>query len=296
MRIEQIYHIIEVAKLHSISKASEKLNISQPALSSSIKSLESELGITIFKRTSKGVFLTAEGKRISDEGEVVVKIIEGWNHKNINDSEPSGEIHIICSPVISHYITPKIIVPFQKEYENLTVFVHGVQHYAIINKILSTSANIAIATSPPKTHLLAQAKAAQLDAVLLSTDERRLFMGATHPLASKESLTLEDLKGTCLAWYSDPRDMVSRVYIPYFASSFRLANKEDILELVIQNIAVFVQPRNLFKLDYRVKEKIIVEKEIPIPEIDSKCNIYAFSNRSRSRNEELFWDYLIENF
>lgn len=59
----ELYRIFyEVAKEGNITKASENLLISQPAVSKSIKSLENQLGGTLFIRTKKGVILTEEGK------------------------------------------------------------------------------------------------------------------------------------------------------------------------------------------------------------------------------------------
>jgi len=63
MRLEQLSHIIEIARQRSFSRAAEKLYISQPALSVSIKNLEAELGKVLFKRTNKGIALTSDGNR-----------------------------------------------------------------------------------------------------------------------------------------------------------------------------------------------------------------------------------------
>ncbi len=62
MNITQIKYVLEVAASSSIREAASKLFISQPALSSSIKDLEDELGILIFKRSNKGIALTDEGR------------------------------------------------------------------------------------------------------------------------------------------------------------------------------------------------------------------------------------------
>ncbi len=64
MRLNQIQYVLEIAKTHSFSKASKKLFISQSALSTAVASLEEELGVTIFNRTSRGVFLTDDGEKI----------------------------------------------------------------------------------------------------------------------------------------------------------------------------------------------------------------------------------------
>ena len=61
----ELYRIfVAVAKEENITKASEKLNISQPAVTKQIKNLEKQLSLKLFNRKSKGLSLTIEGKKI----------------------------------------------------------------------------------------------------------------------------------------------------------------------------------------------------------------------------------------
>ncbi len=61
MTLQQIYYAITIAEIGSMNKAAEQLFITQPSLTSSIKTLENEIGTRIFLRTGKGVSITAEG-------------------------------------------------------------------------------------------------------------------------------------------------------------------------------------------------------------------------------------------
>ena len=64
----ELYKIfVIVAKEKNITRASEKLNISQPAVTKHIKNLEEQLGITLFKRNKYGMELTEKGKELYDE-------------------------------------------------------------------------------------------------------------------------------------------------------------------------------------------------------------------------------------
>ena len=61
MTLQQLNYVIAIAEHGSFSKAAEKLYIAQPSLTSAIKELEKELGLTLFSRSGRGTTLTAEG-------------------------------------------------------------------------------------------------------------------------------------------------------------------------------------------------------------------------------------------
>ena len=62
MNLWALEYIIEVAKTGSVSKASQKLYLSQPHLSNTIKAMEAELGVKLFVRSTRGMCLTDEGR------------------------------------------------------------------------------------------------------------------------------------------------------------------------------------------------------------------------------------------
>ena len=62
MTLQQLHYAVEVADCKSMNKAAEKLFITQPKLSSTIKDLEKEININIFIRSNRGIILTSEGE------------------------------------------------------------------------------------------------------------------------------------------------------------------------------------------------------------------------------------------
>ena len=61
MTLTQLNYIITIAETKSINKAAELLYVSQPSLTSAVRELEKELGITLFYRSGRGVTLTGDG-------------------------------------------------------------------------------------------------------------------------------------------------------------------------------------------------------------------------------------------
>ena len=61
MTLTQLRYLMTIAKTGSFNKAAEQLYVSQPSLTSAVKELERELGITLFYRSGRGVTLTGDG-------------------------------------------------------------------------------------------------------------------------------------------------------------------------------------------------------------------------------------------
>ena len=76
MNILHLKYAVEVAKTQSISKAAENLYMGQPNLSRAIKDLEESLGITIFRRTSKGITTTPDGDEFLRRAKKIVDQVE----------------------------------------------------------------------------------------------------------------------------------------------------------------------------------------------------------------------------
>ena len=76
MNILHMKYAVEVARLGSLSKAAESLLVAQPNISRSIKELEGDLGIVIFKRSAKGMDLTPEGEEFIQYATNILKQID----------------------------------------------------------------------------------------------------------------------------------------------------------------------------------------------------------------------------
>lgn len=109
-----------------ISKAADKLFITQPAVSQSIKLLEENLGITLLFRTSKGVKLTSDGEIIYRHIEKIFNEMELCN-ESINSIKGlhKGTLEIAASDTLcKHYLLPKLKT-FQELYPNIKVHIYN---------------------------------------------------------------------------------------------------------------------------------------------------------------------------
>ena len=81
MELYQLRSFAAVAEAGHLTRAAERLHISQPALSAQIKALEDELGVALFERTSSGMILTAGGQRLLGEAEKVLAAAQGLRNE-----------------------------------------------------------------------------------------------------------------------------------------------------------------------------------------------------------------------
>ena len=182
---------LAILDLHSFHKAAKQLNLSQPALSRRIQSLEERLGVPLLERSTRHVAPTAAGRtlepmarRLLDELDSTLMSITGIGEHQ------SGYITIALIPTAALYFMPRVIQEFNSKYprigirmldrapqECLDCVVHGEVEFGI-NMIGATEKDIIF------THLV---------------DDPYVFVCRhDHPLAKRKDLAWADLSGHAL--------------------------------------------------------------------------------------------------
>jgi DNA-binding transcriptional LysR family regulator len=95
MELYQLRGFLAVAELAHLTRAAEKLHVSQPALSAQIKALEDELGVLLFDRTPGGMTLTQAGKRLLPEAAKVLADVAALHGKaRAMEGEVAGHVSV----------------------------------------------------------------------------------------------------------------------------------------------------------------------------------------------------------
>lgn len=119
----ELYRVFyTVAKHKHMTKASEELHISQPAISQSIKKLEDQLGGTLFLRSNKGMELTEEGKMFYEYVKDALELINNAENEFTSFKDLSkGEIKIGCSTTLTKLVLMNILKDFHLDYPNINI-------------------------------------------------------------------------------------------------------------------------------------------------------------------------------
>ena len=119
MNLNQLKYFYKVCICGSLSEAAEHLYISQPSLSSAIKSLESEFGIVLFSRTHSGMQLTPEGKILFESCKDLLSHTEQVENIMKDLGNKRNKLRLGIPPMIGSLITPKIYRDFCRLYPDI---------------------------------------------------------------------------------------------------------------------------------------------------------------------------------
>lgn len=119
----ELYKIFyTVAKYKHMTKASEELFISQPAISQSIKKLETQLGGVLFLRSNKGMELTEEGKMLYKYVKDALELIKNAETEFTSFKDlDKGEVRIGISTTLTKLLLIDVIDKFHKDYPNIDI-------------------------------------------------------------------------------------------------------------------------------------------------------------------------------
>ena len=195
MTLLQLKYIVTVAAAGTISEAAKQLYIAQPSLTSAIKELENELGITIFKRTNKGILLSAEGEEFLGYARQVIE------QTNLIEERYLGKTpvkHQFCVSTQHYSFAVNAFVDLIQQYgqEEYDFSLRETQTYEIIEDVAKMKSEIGILflNEFNEKVLRKLMKANDLEFHPLFTARPHVFISRRHPLADHTIITNEELE------------------------------------------------------------------------------------------------------
>ena len=271
----ELYRVFFVVAKHKhMTKASEKMHISQPEISQSIKKLEEQLGGTLFLRSNKGMELTEEGKMFYEYVKGALELInnaenEFTSFKNLD----KGEIKIGCSTTLTKLVLLDALKRFHPNYPNINI-------------------NI---TNDLTSNLINDLKLGKLDFVIFNESNikesnlnlqkiKELKQGFVYnPLFYKDEVkSFEDLNNYPLILQKEESN--SRKLLDYIALNnnvklipkMEVVSQELITEFTNIGLGIGFVIIDLAKRNFNDLEELKLNKKIP------NINVYLATNKSIS--------------
>jgi DNA-binding transcriptional LysR family regulator len=184
---DQLNIFLEVARHASFSRAAQKCFRTQPAISSSIKSLEDELGVRLFDRGGGKVSLTAPGKAFLNFAEELLDTKRrAMNAVAEMERVPRGEIIVGANEGTCLHVLPEVFAQFKKQYPDVSVSVARSERMKIIEQVINNIVDFGVVSAPVEDP--------RLKVVAIHRDELMLITPPGHPLdRGKRAAKLEEI-------------------------------------------------------------------------------------------------------
>jgi DNA-binding transcriptional LysR family regulator len=120
MELRNLKYILEVVKQQNITKAAEHLHMTQPTLSKIIKSMEEEIGVTLFDRSGKSIKLTDSGTAAVKQFQIILQSVDDLYIKLEEVAQlKKGTLFIGLPPVVSSVFFPRLVANFQNHFPQI---------------------------------------------------------------------------------------------------------------------------------------------------------------------------------
>jgi len=184
----QLEVLVAAADAESFSAAAQRLGISQPSLSESIRRIEREIGAALFKRTTRSVKLTDDGRHAASVAREIVRDFKtALERLSSRGGARQGRIAVAALPSIACAVLPAAINAFAREHPGVDIALHDVQHERAVQLVTEGAVDLALTVKPAESDGLAFEE--------IASDVAHLVCRSDDPLARKKSVRWRELTG-----------------------------------------------------------------------------------------------------
>lgn len=184
--IRQLEYFVAVAKAANFRKAAERLEVSQPTLTSQIAALEEALDVQLFERSRAGTLLSPRGRELLPAAR---KLIEQYQvlleHAGSAERELSGTFRMGVSPTIGPYLLPPVLPELHRRYEGLRLHVREAPPAELEAGLEDASFDLILTVLPLDS--------SENKVRPLFSESLEAVMAADHPLAELDTLGPREL-------------------------------------------------------------------------------------------------------
>lgn len=213
IKLNQLKAFVEVSRHGSIRAASRFLQLSQPALTKSIRELEGSLGAKLFIRSNQGIYLTDCGESFLRRASIILEELRvGQEEIQQRLGLSGGTINIGVAGSIARSVMPKVIIQFHRDFPNIKVRIMEGQLLTMLPQLRQGELDFTVNTYYPGS------LDAEFNFERLMQKEYKVIMRKDHPMNKATSLeqlidcdwTMPTPKGTYYKQLSDVFSMMDK--------------------------------------------------------------------------------------
>lgn len=243
MEVRQLRSFVEVARHGHVTRAAQRLHLAQPALSQQIRRLEREVGTELFTRTARGVRLTQAGELLLPRAiRVLTDLDDAHAEIAALRGVTAGRLLLGATHWPGPVDLPALLAAFHRAHPGVNLFVRETNEPLPL-LVLTDELDLAVAALP-------QNPDPRLATSVLAREELVVVLSADHHLASRATLSLEDLDEERMIAFRTGSTLATLVQTAFIAAGARPVNALEssdprtVVELAAAGLGFAILPRS----------------------------------------------------
>lgn len=292
MDFDQLRSFVEVARLKNFSRAGAKLGLTQPAISTQIRQVEEEFGVRLFDRIGKKVFLTQPGVLLLEHAGKILNVQkEAFDALRDMMPVPAGHLMLGATEGSCLYLLPKVFGAFKKRHPEVKITIYRNFTTKIVQKLQEDSLDLGFVSLPVDVR--------EIETIPLFREPVDVAVAANHPLASRASVTAEEIARH--SWIF-PKTSRTRVMIeelfrgvrPPVHVTMELSGVETIKKFIGIGLGISLLSRSYAAAE--VKAGILKLVPLAEPKLERHLGLAYRTDRYLSRSAQAFIDITRQHF
>ena len=186
MNLRDLKYLLALADHKHFGRAAAACFVSQPTLSTQIKKLEEELGVSLVERAPRKVMLTPAGRDAAERARRIVAEVEQMKEGARRSQDPeAGTVRLGMFPTLGPYLLPHVIPRIRERFPNLELLLVEEKSDVLLSRLHEGKLDAALLALPVHDD--------QLHSEFLFEEPFVLAVPENHPLAQRDSLSLAEL-------------------------------------------------------------------------------------------------------
>lgn len=207
MDIKQLINFITIVEEGNITKAAQKLHLSQPPLSNQLKSLEQELGVKLVERGSRKITLTDVGNLLYKRGKDMISMFESTlNEVEDFKSGIEGVLKIGAVSTCNQFVPVELVSPYTRQYPRVRFELYEGNTYEVIDMIEKGIVDIGVVRTPFNSENLCCINLRTESMVAVVNNNSQKF-----DFGDREKISLKDLNNKPIIIYRRYEKLIMQV-------------------------------------------------------------------------------------
>ena len=250
MELRQLEHFLAVIEEGTFTRAAERLCLTQPAVSLSIKKLEEEVGSALFARDVHDLSLTQAGRTLAEYARRMMRLRDDATRDMARlGSMAAGSLTVAAHEAAAVYLLPVALRSYVQKFPDIKVGIYRSRLDEIPRQVMDRQVDVGFVKETPSFH--------ELQCVDVHSDEMVCIASPKHPLASRPRVSLKDVSGEQFILHhlcSATADRILRLF-EQNATRCRVVAElwsfENIKEFVRQEVGLAIVPGVTVKEELR---------------------------------------------